>query len=215
MTKQSVAQAIGKILVLKDTAFDAVDIGSYYPVEPCPLTPTAFITSRFLVEYREVNPSRRLNLGGSCELSIEESLALASHPVLPNLGLGCTFADQGRAFVKVLAKRTTHFGTIEFFGHSVHDLCAMYSLLEPHCDVKSAISKFSMETCNLFFEGSKCLLPLSLPLKHLEYHVFDPMALGENEPLVVVPHAVTVLFAVRCQLSFIHSFFWLVNNYKN
>ncbi len=205
-TKQSVAQAIEQFLLLKDDSFDAVCIGVYSAPEARTLVPTTFISSRFLAEYTKVNPHRRLCLGCGCELSVEESVALASHPEPLNVGLECSFADQGRTFVEALAKRTTHFGTIAVSKRSYDNLYTMYSFLEPLCDVKSALSNIALEANDLVFEGPKCLLPLSLPTRQLEYHVRNTMQMGEIESLVVVSQAVTLVFDYSLPAQF-HTLF--------
>jgi hypothetical protein len=80
MTKQSVAQAIEQMLYLKDELSGVVHIGRYGYKEARFVVPTTFITTQFFAEYMKVNPKRRLCFSSGCKLSIEESIALASHP---------------------------------------------------------------------------------------------------------------------------------------
>ncbi len=188
MTKQSVAQAIEDILYLMDEKSDAVYIGRYNAGEARSVVPTTFITSRFLAEYMKVNPNRRLSFCCGCKLSVEESVALASHPEPLNVGLECTFVDQGRAFVEALARRTTHFGTI-----AVHER-GMYSSFGYLFEIKSALANISLETTTWFFQDSQRRLPLSLPTKHLDYRVYDSIQLEENQSLAIVPQAITLRF---------------------
>jgi hypothetical protein len=190
MTKQSVAQAIEEMLYLMDEASDAVHIGRYSAGEARSVVPTTFITSRFLAEYMKANPNRRLYFCCGCKLSVEESVALASHPEPLNVGLECTFADQGRAFVEALARRTTHFGTI------AADESGMYSSFGYLFDAKSALANISLETSTWFCQDSQRLLPLSLPIKHLDYRVYDHVQVVENQSLAVVPQGITLRFEI-------------------
>ncbi|GAX26983.1 hypothetical protein FisN_9Lh289 [Fistulifera solaris] len=188
MTKQSVAQTIEEMLYLMDETSDVVRIGRYSAGEARSVVPTTFITSRFLAEYMKVNPKRRLYFGCGCKLSAEESVALASHPEPLNVGLECTFADQGHAFVEALARRTTHFGTI-----AAHE-SGMYSSFGYLFEVKSALANISLETTTRFFQDSQRRLPLSLPTKHLDYRIYDAIQLGENQSLAIVSRAITLRF---------------------
>ncbi len=162
MTKQSVAQAIEQILYLRDDTFDIVHIGS---MKTRPLTPTTFMTSRFLDQYVKANPQRRLYLGCGCKLSIKETVAIISHPGPLNVGLDCSFTDQGRTFVRELAKRTTHVGTIAMYRDSFNDYFAKFSSIASLSDVRSALFKLSVETHSWIFEDAKRLLPLSFPTR--------------------------------------------------
>ena len=201
----SVARATKLILCLKDGRSSIVRLANQDSRGAGPVVPTTFITSRFLCEYMKSSPQRRLFLGRGCELSKDESIALASHPVPLNVGLACKFFDQGRTFVETLAKRSTHFGILAVSSRSFNSLyssCSSFGLLS---EFRSAFSSISLETHNWHYEGLNCLLPLTTPARRVEYRVYQ-MGFHEIESLTVVPKAVTLVFDY-CLPAHFHSKF--------
>lgn len=190
-----VASATERILLLKDDQLEIVRVGYRYKRRVDPSASTSFITPRFLHNFVEANPKRQIYLGQGCNLSQEESIALASYPDPFHVGLACRFADGGRAFVETLEKRTSDFGILSLKDYHFLYLQAMFPAFGGLAEVMSALFHVSLDTNSYTFQGSNCLMPLTSAVHRVEYGVFENWSgFGDLQPFTIVPGAVALKF---------------------
>jgi hypothetical protein len=116
-----VADCIAQFLCLQDRGGKVVQLGTDRKSSNDPFVPTSFLTPEFMETFTEMNRHRQLKLNESCSLSPKESIALESHHRPMDLNISCQFEDKGKAFVKALSERTTHFGTLRVISSFPND----------------------------------------------------------------------------------------------
>ncbi|GAX26397.1 hypothetical protein FisN_2Hh183 [Fistulifera solaris] len=192
-TESVVADCPAKFLCLQDGRSKNVQLGTYYRKKKDPFTPTSFLTPEFMETFTKKNRNRKLELGQSCILSPEESIALASHHRPINLDIGCHFEDEGQAFVKALSLRTTHFGTLSLCNRTPKRFYG--SSFPMISQVLSTVSQIDLITWSSVLTNEQLILPLTSPARRVEYDIWGRTYLSNKiNPFNVVPRAVILTF---------------------